>query len=237
LSASGADERAAVSVRLRQAVIAAGDLDAVAGALRSELGLGEPFSDPGVGYFGLRNAVFALGDTFLEVVAPVRADTAAGRLIERRGGDCGYMLMFQVPDVAAARTRAAGLGVREVFALELDDITEAHLHPSDMRAAIVSLSTPQPATAWRWGGPGWEQRAAPATLTGATIAVADPGAVRARWESVLGDTPGGLRILGDTDEPGLTEIACRAPVDSPRAIELARVRVVLSPGNRLEEES
>jgi hypothetical protein len=225
-----------MSARLRQAVIAAADLDAVAGALRSELGLGEPFSDPGVGYFGLRNAVFALGDTFLEVVSPMREQTAAGRLMQRRGGDCGYMLMFQVPDVAAARGRAAGLGVREVFALELEDITEAHLHPSDMRAAIVSLSTPEPVTAWRWGGPGWEQRAAPAALNGATIAVANPDAVRARWEGVLGDIPDGLGIVGDVDEPGLIEIACRAPVSSPREIELARVRVVISPGNRLEEE-
>ncbi len=75
--------------RLRQAVLAARDLDAVAGELRAELGLGEPYADPGVGYFGLRNAVFALGDTFLEVVSPVEPDTAAGRLLERHGGDCG----------------------------------------------------------------------------------------------------------------------------------------------------
>ena len=118
--------------------------------------------------------MFALGDTFLEIVSPVHEETAAGRLMQRRGGDCGYMLMFQVPDVAAARGRAAELGVREAFALELDDIVEAHLHPADMRAAIVSLSTPTPPSAWRWGGPGWEQRAASVSVTGATIAVADP---------------------------------------------------------------
>ena len=75
--------------RLRQAVVAARDLDAVAGELRERLSLAEPFADPGVGHFGLRNAVFALGDTFLEVVSPVQENTAAGRLIERRGGDCG----------------------------------------------------------------------------------------------------------------------------------------------------
>jgi hypothetical protein len=53
---------------------------------------------------------------------------------------------------------------------------------------------------------------------------------------VLGDIPDGLGIVGDVDEPGLIEIGCRAPVSSPREIELARVRVVISPGNRLEEE-
>ena len=93
-------------LRLRQAVLAARELEPVATRLRDELGLGEPFADPGVEYFGLRNAVFALGDTFLEVVSPVRDGTAAGRLLDRRGGDCGYMLMFQVEDLGAARERA-----------------------------------------------------------------------------------------------------------------------------------
>src|SRR5438270_11053117 len=114
-------------MRLRQAVLAATDLDAVAGRLRAELGLGEPYADPGVEYFGLRNAVFALGDTFLEVVSPIRPDTAAGRLLERRGGDCGYMLMFQVPELEPARERARALGVREVFAVSLEEVVEVHL--------------------------------------------------------------------------------------------------------------
>ena len=165
--------------RLRQAVIAARDLDAVADELRTGLGLSEPYADPGVEYFGLRNAVFALGDTFLEVISPIAADTSAGRLLDRRGGDCGYMLMFQVDDLAAARSRAAAERVREVFEVSLDDIAEVHLHPADMRAAIVSLSQPQPVGAWRWGGPEWNQRRAPLRLTGATVAVADPDIVAA----------------------------------------------------------
>jgi hypothetical protein len=81
--------------------------------------------------------VFALGDTFLEVVSPVREDAAAARLIERRGGDCGYMLMFQVEDFAGARERAGAHGIREVFEVTLPDIEEVHLHPADMRGAIV----------------------------------------------------------------------------------------------------
>ena len=56
--------------RLRQAVLVARDLDGVAASLRSALGLGAPFHDPGVAAFGLRNAVMALGDTFVEVVSP-----------------------------------------------------------------------------------------------------------------------------------------------------------------------
>jgi hypothetical protein len=220
---------AAAPVRLRQAVIAAHDLDGVAARLRAALGLREPFADPAVSHFGLRNAVFALGDTFLEVVSPVTERTAAGRLLARRGGDCGYMLMFQTADLAAARERARACGVREVFGVEASDMAEVHLHPSDMRGAIVSLSQPRPAMSWRWGGPDWPSRSAPLTIAGATVAVADPDAVAARWQAVLGELPDGLRVVGDPAEPGLVEIDVaidRTGVPAARAaLELARVKV------------
>jgi Glyoxalase-like domain len=217
-------------VRLRQAVLAARDLDLVAGGLRAELGLGEPYVDPGVGHFGLRNAVFALGDTFLEVVSPVGVDTAAGRLLDRRGGDCGYMLMFQVEDLEAARGRARGLGIREVFEVSLEDIAEVHLHPADMRGAIVSLSAPQPPDSWRWAGSGWPGRSAPLRVSGATVAVADPDAVAARWETVLGTDPSaaGISFVADEGERGPVEVAVAVPVPAAgrNPFEIGGVRFV-----------
>lgn len=196
-------------LRLRQAVLAAVDLDSVAERMRAELGLGEPFRDPNVAHFGLRNAVFAIGDTFLEVVSPVTDGTAAGRWIERRGGDCGYMLMFQVDDVEGARRRAGALGVRQVFGVDLDDIAETHLHPADMRGAIVSVSRPAPPESWRWGGPGWKERSAQGSLDGARVAVADLDAAAERWRGVLGDDPSaaGVELGSDPEGPGLVTIA------------------------------
>lgn len=201
--------------------MAALDLDAVAGELRERLHLGEPYSDPGVGHFGLRNAVFALGDTFLEVVSPVQPDTAAGRLIERRGGDCGYMLMFQVPELASRREQAGELGIREVFEVSLDDMAEVHLHPADIRGAIVSLSQPVPPASWRWGGPEWESRSAAVTLAGATVEVTERGAAAERWERVLGEAPEWIGIRLEEGERGLTEIVLDGLADE---FELAGVR-------------
>jgi hypothetical protein len=169
--------------RLRQAVLAARDLDSAVGELRSALPLGEPYADPGVAYFGLRNAVMPLGDTFVEVVSPVREDTAAGRFLDRRG-DGAYMAMFQVDDLAGARERAASLGVREVWAVDLDDISAVHLHPADMGAAIVSLDRPVPPDSWRWGGP-WHPHG-DARTTGLTLSARDPEALAERWRAVLG---------------------------------------------------
>src|SRR3954452_25171259 len=99
-------------VRLRQVVLVARELDPVAQRLRDELGLGEPFQDPGVGEFGLANAVYALGDQFIEVISPKQDGTAAGRWLERHGGDGGYMLIFPLDDLQGARARGRGLGGR-----------------------------------------------------------------------------------------------------------------------------
>jgi hypothetical protein len=183
-------------VRLRQAVLVAAELEPVASALRSALGLGEPFRDPGVGEFGLANAVFALGDCFLEVVSPTRPDTAAGRYLARHGGDGGYMVIFDLEDLEGARSRALGLGVRVVWQIDLPNISGTHLHPADMRGAIVSLDRSQPYGTWRWGGPQWTGRtgaAAAGRLAAITVAVVEPAAVAARWGEVLGVPVGGER--------------------------------------------
>lgn len=212
--------------RLRQAVVAANELESAVERLQEELGLGEPFSDPAVGFFGLRNAVFALGDSFLEVVSPVAPDTAAGRLMQRRGGDCGYMLMFEVGDLAAARARVDQAGVREVFEIARDDIAEVHLHPRDMRGAIVSLSQPEPPASWPWGGEGWQQRTAADRVIGATLAVTEPDEVGRRWRSVIGDLPG-VRFEREDCDRGLVEVVIATETPRSDPVEIAGVRFVL----------
>jgi hypothetical protein len=176
-------------VRLRQAVLVAAELEPVASELRAALGLSEPFRDPGVKEFGLQNVVFALGDCFLEVISPSQPDTAAGRYIERHGGDGGYMALFDLEDLDGARNRARQADIRVVWQIDLPDISGTHLHPADMRGAIVSMDQSRPYGTWRWGGPEWTERTgsgAPGRLAAITVAVDDPVAVAARWGHVLG---------------------------------------------------
>ncbi len=223
----------------------AAELEPVASALRSALDLDEPFRDPGVGEFGLANVVFALGDCFVEVVSPTQPDTAAGRYLARHGRDGGYMVIFDVEDLEGARERALGLGVRVVWQIDLPDISGTHLHPADMRGAIVSLDRSEPYGTWRWGGPRWTGRigaGAAGRLGGVTLAVGDPAAVAARWGEVLGvaasgeDHPvllvdgGEVRFETAVSEraEGLVEIAVELPHELPggaEAIELGGVRV------------
>jgi len=197
--------------RLRQALLAARELEPAIARLRESLGLGEPYRDPAVAHFGLVNAVFAVGDTFLEVVSPVDPDQPGARTalrqLERSGADlCGYMAMVQVDEIAAARRRAADAAVREVFEVELDEIGEVHLHPADIGGAIVALSEPRPASAWRWGGEGWAQRSVPGAVTGLTVAVAEPDEVATRWSEVAGGPIPGCRFVAAESAPGIVEV-------------------------------
>jgi hypothetical protein len=176
--------------RLRQVALVAADLEAACARIEDELGLHDPFVDPGVAEFGLTNAVYEIGDTFLEVVSPVVEGTTAGRYLERRGGDAGYMAIFQVADTERTRRRAAAMGLRTVWQIDLPDISGTHLHPADVRGAIVSFDTPATPASWRWGGPRWiegapaDVRAAP-RLAGLVVRVVDVEAASRAWAHIL----------------------------------------------------
>jgi hypothetical protein len=61
-------------------------------------------------------------------------------------------------------------------------------------------------------------------LAGATVAVADPGAVAERWRAVIGAVPG-LRFVEDLDDRGLVEIELEGS-GRDRTLELGSVRLV-----------
>lgn len=176
-------------MRLRQVALAAQDLEATVAALGAALGVRAAFHDPSVAVFGLRNAVLPVGDTFLEVVSPVQADAAAARYMARRGGDCGYMVMVQSEDSDADRRRAAALGVRVAWSIDLDDIRGTHLHPRDLGGALLSVDAAVPPQSWRWAGPRWQSEVDTGTareLVAVDMACAEPEAVARRWAALLG---------------------------------------------------
>ncbi|MEM6412538.1 MAG: hypothetical protein AAF683_13490 [Pseudomonadota bacterium] len=182
-------------VRLRQLVIVF-DNAGIVDELQDRLGLGDPFVDPGVGEFGLTNAVFPIGDQFLEVVIPVSNSAPAKRFLDHSGKG-GYMAIFQVPDIAAARQRVDNLGVRRVWDVDLHDISASHLHPADIGGAIVSIDTPVPEDAWRWGGPDWPQRSVKGGIVGASLSSTTPIELASKWATVLGI---GVEQAGSTIE-------------------------------------
>ncbi|MDH5676864.1 MAG: VOC family protein [Myxococcales bacterium] len=175
--------------RLRQIVLVAETLEPAVGQLCEVFGIEVGYRDPGVAHFGLENAVIPIGTQFLEVVAPTRVSTTAARLLERRGGAGGYMVILQTDDIAADRERCDRLGVRRVWNADLPTIRASHLHPRDIGGAIVSLDEPLPCDSWLWGGPGWQDRVHTEVVEGTCgveLQAANPAAMAQRWAEVLG---------------------------------------------------
>ncbi len=185
-------------MELKQVALVAGQLTGVRQQLFDLLGLEQDFADPGVGEFGLCNSVMAIGDTFLEVVAPLEANTAAGRLLERRGGDGGYMVLVGVDDIDACTARMAQLGIRKVWSTQQDSVNAFHVHPRDIGAAIVSFDQMVPADHWEWAGPDWESRVARhvSAITAVDIQAVDAASVAGRWSQAL-DKP--VLVEGDPE--------------------------------------
>lgn len=237
-------------MRIRQVALVARDLEPVAATLCDILRIGGPFRDPGVEAFGLHNVVLPIGDTFLEVVSPFQPDTAAGRYLERRGGDGGYMVLVQSDDLDSDRKRLAELGVRVVWNVELDDIGSVHLHPRDTGGAILSLDQPRPPAAWRWGGPDWQRRGAESAeaLVAVELQSDDPAALAHRWSAILGQTvqeqagrwvieteSGHLRFVAAQDGrgEGLGGIDLKV-ADAEKVVAAARTRGLTATNNQLE---
>ena len=183
-------------MRLRQVVLAAGDLAAAEAAITERLGLSLCYRDPGVATFGLRNALFPIGHQLLEVVSPTQEGTTAGRLLDKRGGDSGYMVILEVDDIDSMRARIAAAGVRIVFEAVEEGIVGLHLHPADVGGAILSIDRPATWGEWPWAGPDWREHVRTdvvAAVVAVEIEASDPAAMAARWSEVLGRP-----VTGDT---------------------------------------
>ncbi|MGH0032788.1 MAG: VOC family protein [Myxococcota bacterium] len=175
-------------MRLRQVALVARDLPSVVAPFQRTFGLGESFADPGIATFGLVNEVFPVGDTFLELLSPKEPGTTAGRLLDRRGGDGGYMVIVQSQDKNADQQRMKDLGVRVVWEMHQDDGGTTHLHPRDVGGAILSLDWMEPRESWKWAGEGWQQRSRSDVTTGIAgvdLQADDPAAMAKRWGEVL----------------------------------------------------
>lgn len=176
-------------MRLRQVALVAEDLDQVEHTIEAELGVERCFRDPGVAEFGLRNVLYPIGDKLLEVVSPIADDTTAGRLLTKRAGDGGYMVLLQVDDLDEARRRAEERDVRIVFTAQAPGITGLHLHPSDLGGAIVSIDAADDWDEWPWAGPVWRDHVRTDTITdllAVEIQAEEPATMAERWSSVLG---------------------------------------------------
>ena len=180
-------------LRLRQICLVARELKPVEEHLKEVLGINVCFRDPGVGFFGLENALFPIGNQLLEVVTPVKEGTAGGRYLDRRGGDGGYMVITQCDDHAPRRSRVEELGIRIAHQFDNEHFLNMQLHPKDTGATFFEIDEQLGEGAqdidgpWGPAGPDWQRAKNTDRVDGilaAELQCDDPESVAKKWSDI-----------------------------------------------------
>lgn len=179
-------------LRLRQICLVAATLEPVLADLADILGLALCYRDGNVARYGLVNGLLPIGRAFLEVVAPTRPGTAAGRYLQRRRGDGGYMVILDCDDIERRRAHLDAIGVRIANLVRHDGYTGLQLHPRDTGGAMLELNHTDGGDdldgAYAPAGPHWQRalRSEVATaLLAAELQSPDPEALARRWSALL----------------------------------------------------
>jgi len=174
---------------IRQIVMVSASRDPIVDELHNLFGIKVAFNDPGVEHFGLENAVLPIGTDFLEIVSPIEKNTTAGRYLDKRNGDGGYMVIIQVDDFQEAHNNVKKNNISIVWESMHEDANAIHLHPKQMGGAIVSLDWMNPKESWKWAGPKWHDFVDTTNLksiAGIEIQSDNPKDMKTTWQSVLG---------------------------------------------------
>ena len=180
-------------LRLRQICLVAPQLEPVVSDIAGIMGLKVCYRDSNVATYGLVNALLPVDTILLEVVAPFREGTAAGRFLDRTGGRGGYMAIFCCDDPDARGKYANALGVRTANVITHPPYHGVQLHPRDCRAAFIEFNHtadsddglgPYPPA-----GPDWQtciRRDVTLALTGVEMQSPDPQALARHWGRIIG---------------------------------------------------
>lgn len=185
-----------MSLTLRQICLVAEKLQPAIDDLKAVLGIEVCYVDPNVGVFGLENSLMAVGTNFIEIVAPIAEKTAAGRYLDRRGGDGGYMVITQAGDAetqAACRSRAEKMGIRVAWERKHENGSVMQLHPADTGGSFFEIDwdrSNDPRGNWTpAGGTAWEKHVhtdVVAAIKGVEMQADDPAPLAERWSAIAG---------------------------------------------------
>lgn len=95
---------------------------------------------------GVREAMLAVGDSFIQLLAPLRPDSPIGRFLDRQGPGI-QQVAYTVDDIEVAAERLRAAGVRMLYDVPKTGTAGSRVnfaHPKDCGGVLVELV--QPAT-------------------------------------------------------------------------------------------
>jgi hypothetical protein len=184
-------------LRLRQICLVAPHLEPVISDIAGIMGLSVCYRDGNVAKYGLENALLPVDTILLEVVAPFRDGTAAGRFLDRTAGRGGYMAIFCCDDPRTREEHANAIGVRTANVITHAPYHGVQLHPRDCRAAFIEFNHtdgsddifgPYPPA-----GPGWQnfiRKDVTQALLGVEMQSPEPHDLAEHWGRIIGVAAG-----------------------------------------------
>jgi len=175
------------SLELKQVALVAENLEEVVSHISNVFGLQVCVKDYGVQQFGLSNALMAFQETFIEVISPIQEGTTAGRLLEKKDGDCGYMVLFQTDQLAIPKKHLELSSVEIILDAQVEESKLIHLHPKQL-GTIVSVDEMNPKDNWVWAGPNYKSCQGSELVTkvmGVELQSADPEKRAKIWASTF----------------------------------------------------
>jgi hypothetical protein len=132
--------QATMNLRMRQICLVARELAPIVDTFRQVFGLEVCHRDPGVGSTDSRTRSSPLTTAFSRWWRRSGRAPTAGRYLDRRGGDGGYMVITQCADLTPRRARCEAVNVRIANEIHHGGYEEIQLHPRDVGAAMLSFS-------------------------------------------------------------------------------------------------
>ncbi|HCG68880.1 MAG TPA: hypothetical protein DE147_00400 [Gammaproteobacteria bacterium] len=192
-------------IRIRQVALCADDIWPVETAVAQQLQVTPVHRDKPGAPIWMFNSVIAVGSTFLEILQPERDTAPTQKFLDKQGGPGGYMLLLQVDDIDAAKSRAEAADVRVVMDMpkrSYHGVTGAavHLHPGDTGGVLTSLDWMEDWDSWAWGGQAWpwhQRTDVVSGIVGVEVTCTDPAKVAERFAQFIGreiDAQGRLQL-------------------------------------------
>ncbi|MGV7216172.1 hypothetical protein [Bradyrhizobium sp. UFLA05-112] len=183
-------------MRLRQICLVAPQLEPVISDIAGIMGLSVCYRDANVAKYGLENALLPVDTILLEVVAPSRDGTAAGRFIAKTGGRGGYMAIFCCDDPDARGRNANAMGVRTANVIDHPPYHGVQLHPRDCRAAFIEFNHTKGSDdvlgPYPPAGPDWQKfirKDVTQALSAVEMQSPDPQGLAEHWGKLIGVAP------------------------------------------------
>jgi len=180
-------------LRLRQICLVAPRLEPVISDIAGIMGLDVCYRDGNVAKYGLENALLPVDTILLEVVAPLRDGTAAGRFIDKTGGRGGYMAIFCCDDPETRGKHANAMGVRTANVITHAPYHGVQLHPRDCRAAFIEFNHTDGSDdilgRYPPAGPDWQKfirKDVTQALIGVEMQSPDPHDLAEHWGRIIG---------------------------------------------------